>query len=65
MVTVIVNYIVVRNTLINLGVTINMITTTILETLQLEQFLHPTPTVLELEDHTNVKLARILDDIIV
>ncbi len=40
-------------------------TTTVLEALQLEQFLRPTPTVLELADQTTVKPAGILDYIIV
>ena len=38
-VTVIVNYIYIRNTLIDLGSAINMMTTVVLETLQLGQFL--------------------------
>ena len=42
-----------------------MMTTTSLAALKLEQFLHPTPTVLELADHTTVKPAGMLDDIIV
>ena len=64
-VTVIVNNISIGNTLIDLGFTINMMTTAVLETLQLGQFLRPTPTILELADRTTVNPTGVLDDIIV
>ena len=40
-------------------------TTSILEYLQLGQFLQPTPSILELVDRTTVKPARVLDGIVV
>ena len=64
-VTVIVNNISIGNTLINIGYAINMMTTTILETLQLGQFLRTTPIILELADRTTMKPTGVLDDIIV
>ena len=65
MVTVVVKNTTIENTLIDLGSTINMMTTVFLEVLQLGQVLQPTPSILELEDHTTVKPIGILDDIIV
>ena len=50
--TVIINNTAIDNTLIDLGSTINMMTTAVLEVLQLGQFLQPTPSILELADHT-------------
>ena len=54
-VTVIINNIAIENTLINLGSSLNMMTTTVLEVLQLGQFLQPTPSILELANRTMVK----------
>ena len=42
-----------------------MMTTIVLEILQLGQFLRPTPSILELADRIMVKPAGVLDDIIV
>ena len=42
-----------------------MMTTTILEILQLGQFLRPNPSILELADRTMVKPVGVLDDIVV
>ena len=42
-----------------------MMTTAVLEVLQLGQFLRPTPSILELANCTMVKPAGVLDDIIV
>ena len=64
-VTVIVNNTAIQNTLIDLGSTINMMTTAVLEVLQLGQSLRPTPSILELADRTTVKPTGVLDDIIV
>ena len=55
----------IENTLINLGSSINMITTAVLEFLQLGQFLQPPPSILELADRTTVKPVGVLDDIVV
>ena len=63
--TVIINNTAIENTLIYLGSTINMMTTTVFGFLQLGQFLRPTPSILELADHTTVKPIGVLDDIIV
>ena len=63
--TVIINNTTIDNTLIDLGSPINMMTTTILKVLQLGQFLRPTPSILELADHTMVRPIGVLDDIIV
>ena len=64
-VTVIINNTAIENTLIDLGSPINMMTTAVLEFLQLGQFLLPTPSILELTDCTTVKPARVLDVIVV
>ena len=42
-----------------------MMTTIVLEVLQLGQFLQPTPSILELADRTTVKPVGVLEDIIV
>ena len=42
-----------------------MLTTAVLEALQLGQFLRPTPSILELADRTTVKPTGVLDDIVV
>ena len=63
--TVIINNISIENSLIDLGSAINMMTTAVLEVLQVGQFLRPTPSILELADRTTVKSAGVLDDIIV
>ena len=55
----------IENTLIDLGSSINMMTTAVLEVLQLGRFLRPTPSILELVDRTTVKPAGVLDDIVV
>ena len=57
-VTVVIDKVSIGNTLIDLGAAINMMTTTALAALKLERFLRPTPTVLELADHTTVKPAQ-------
>ena len=62
---VIVNNTSIENTLIDIGSAINIMTTAILEVLQLGQFLRPTPSILALADCTMVKPARVLDDIVV
>ena len=64
-VTVIINTTAIENTLIDLGSAINMMTTAVLEVLQLGQFLQPTPSILELADRTTVKPVGVLDGIIV
>ena len=64
-VTVVINNTAIGNTLIDLGSAINIMTTAVLEVLQLGQFLRPTPSILELVDRTTVKPARVLDEIIV
>ena len=64
-VTVIVNNTFIDNTLIDLGSSINMMATIVLGVLQSGQFHQPTPSILELSDHTTVKSARVLDEIIV
>ena len=64
-VIVIVNNTSIENTLIDLGLDINMMTISILEILQLGKFLQPTPWILELADHTTVKPIEVLDDIVV
>ena len=63
--TVIINNTSIENTLIDLGSSINMMTTAVLEILQLVQFLRPTSSILELADRTTVKPVGVLDDIIV
>ena len=63
--TVIINNTTIENKLINIGSTISMMTTIVLEALQLGQFLRPTPSILELADHTTVKPVGVLDDIVV
>jgi hypothetical protein len=64
-VTITINEVSIGNTLIDLGVAINVMTATILEELQLKPLLRPTPTILELADKTRVIPEGILDDIIV
>ena len=64
-VTVIINKTAIENTLIDLMSTINMMTTVVLEFLQLGQFLRPTPSILELADYTTVKHVGVLDDIVI
>ena len=64
-VTVIINNTAIENTLIDLGYTINMMTTAVLGVSQLGQFIRPTPSILELVDCTTVKPTGVLDDIIV
>jgi hypothetical protein len=64
-VTKTINKIPIRNTLIDLGESINVMNVTTLEELQLKPLLRPTKTILELEDKTKVIPRGILDDIIV
>jgi hypothetical protein len=64
-VSVTINNVSIGNTLVDLGAAINIMTSNTVELLQLNQFLHPTPTVLELADITTIKPAGILDDILV
>jgi hypothetical protein len=64
-VTITINEVSIGNTLIDLGETTNVMTSTTLEKLQLKPLLRPTPTILELTDKTRVIPEGILDDIIV
>ena len=48
-VTITINNVSIGNTLVDLGAAINIMTTDIVELLSLGYFLHPTPTVLELQ----------------
>jgi hypothetical protein len=64
-VTITINEVSIGNTLIDLGETINVMTITTLEELQLKRLLRSTPTILELADKTRVIPEGILDDIIV
>jgi hypothetical protein len=64
-VTITINEVSIGNTLIDLGATINVMTATTLEQLQLQPLLQPTPTILELADKTRVIPEWILDDIMV
>ena len=54
-----------KNTLIDLGATINVMTTTTLEQLQLQPLLRPAPTIFELVDKNRVIPEGILDGIMV
>ena len=63
--TVSINNTTIENTLIDLGSSINMMTTAVLEVLYLGQFLRPTPSILELVDRTTVKPVGVLDGIVV
>jgi hypothetical protein len=64
-VTITINEVSIGNTLIDLGETINVMTTTTLEQLQLQPLLRPTLTILELTYKTRVIPEGILDDIMV
>jgi hypothetical protein len=64
-VTITINEVSIANTLIDLGAAINVMNATTLEQLQLQPFLRPTPTILELADKTRVIPEGILDDIMV
>jgi hypothetical protein len=64
-VTITINEVTIGNTLIDLGATINVMTATTLEQLQLQPLLRPTPTILELADKTRVITEGILDDVMV
>jgi hypothetical protein len=64
-VIVTINNVSTGNTLVDLGANINIMTRNIVELLQLNQFLRPTPTVLELADRTTIKPVGVLDDILV
>jgi hypothetical protein len=55
----------IGNTLIDLGASINVMTATTLEQLQLQPLLQPTPIILELADKTRVIPEGILDQIMV
>jgi hypothetical protein len=65
LVTITINEVSIGNNLIDLGETINVMTATTLEQLQLQPLLRPTPTILELVDKTRVIPKGILDDIII
>jgi len=54
----------IENTLIDQGAAVNMMTTLTMEMLQFPN-LRPSPTVLELADRSKVKLAGVLEDVIV
>ena len=56
--TGVINKTTIGNTLIDLGLAINMMTTAVLEVLQLGQFLRPTPSILELVDRTTINPAE-------
>jgi hypothetical protein len=60
-----INNVSIGNTLVDLGASINIMTNNTMELLQLNQFLHPTPTVLELAYRTTIKPVGVLDDILV
>jgi hypothetical protein len=60
-----INNVSIGNTLVDLGVAINIMTSNTVELLQLNQLLRPTPTVLELADRTTIKPVGVLDDILV
>jgi hypothetical protein len=64
-VSVTINNVSIGNTLVNLCAAINIMTINTFELLQLSQFLHPTPTVLELADRTTIKPVGFFDDILV
>jgi hypothetical protein len=64
-VTITINEVSIENTLIDLGVAINVMTAATLEQLQLQPLLQPTPTILELLDKTRVITEGILDDVMV
>ena len=64
-VTTIINNIAIENKLIDLGSSIDMMTTVVLEFLQLGQFLRLTPSIPELANRTTVKPAGVLNDIVV
>jgi hypothetical protein len=60
-----INNVSIGNNLVDLGATINIMTINTVELLQLSQFLHPSPTVLELADRTTIKPPGVLNDILV
>jgi hypothetical protein len=64
-VTITINEVSIGNTLIDLGASINVMTATTLEEIQLNPLLRPTPAILELADKTRVIPEGIMDDIIV
>ena len=64
-VSVTINNVSIGNTLVDLVVAINIMTINTVELLQLSQFLHPTPTVLELAYRTTIKPIGVLNDILV
>jgi hypothetical protein len=64
-VTITINKVPIRNTLIDLGEAINVMIVTTLEESQLKPLLRPTPTILELADKKKFIPEGILDDIIV
>jgi hypothetical protein len=64
-VTITIKEVSIGNTLIYLGATINVMTATTLEQLQLQPLLQSTPIILELADKTRVIPEGILDDIMV
>jgi hypothetical protein len=64
-VTITIKEVSIGNTLIDLGVTINVMISTTLEQLQLQPLVRPTPTILELVDKARVIPEGILDDVMV
>ena len=62
--TTYINNIHIPNTLVDQGATINIMTITALEALQLKN-LWPTETTLELADRSKLKVVGILDDVMV
>lgn len=64
-VTISINNTLIRDTLIDIGAAINIMTWNTMEMLKLGPLLRPTPTILELADHTPVKPIGVVNDIIV
>ena len=54
----------IPNVLVDLGATINVMTVETVRKLGLTN-LRPTPTILELENRSNIKLEGILDDLVI
>ena len=65
LVTICINEIPIGNTLVDLGATVNVMSMTTMQKLQLYNLLRPTPTILELDDRSTVKPVGALDDITV
>jgi len=65
LITIGINNTLIGNTLIDLGVAINIMTWHTMEMIQLGPLLQPTPTILELANRAPVKPIGALDDLIV